>query len=551
MKKLFSIALLILMTFTVLLNVSCDKTEENKDEPKKEEPSNKPEEPDDGEDNDSESDYVYLEKQDSLAEWDAIILGKDQIHYLFKSKNELPERFLIWNEKKDSIPIFLQFDDKGYPLYMIANQYTLVFDNFRGNAFDLAIVEDKEVISRADSIICDINWDRYPNEILKTKAGHFKRNSQILTVVSEAVGCGISASVAMATGGLSIPLALIDCSSALLTIVDIACDQCLPPWLTNLSTAVGCVNSLTDLTKIAGCLRGVITNWVSVAADVKDIYDRHEEVKKAKGILSLSVDAIVKKIGVNSASIVLPISHYIDPKYLEGAKIEVGIFFSKEQPFPAGATIKDTSINWWILSGGNEVSGKIDLEGLEPNTTYYYMPYINFNLSMAYGQINKFKTKDNYNLIGTWETESYEHHTPGGEILKERIVHVFDRYGNYTMIWNYDKERYSYYFIQDLVNQNIHKLDQCKYTEIGGTYSFDEEKMCVKTVCTSFVDYWDEIETRTKEGHTVVTKNSGSSSNDDYLGQDFFAGDSIVFVNPTVIKSVKGNGYQVFWKIKD
>ena len=60
MKKLLSIALLMLMTFTVLLNVSCDKTEENKDEPKKEGPSDKPEEPDDGEGDKTESDYVYL-----------------------------------------------------------------------------------------------------------------------------------------------------------------------------------------------------------------------------------------------------------------------------------------------------------------------------------------------------------------------------------------------------------------------------------------------------------------------------------------------------------
>ena len=534
MKKLLSIALLMLMTFTVLLNVSCDKTEENKEDPKKEDP--KKEDP--SEIPEIESDYVCFENQSEFKDWNTVLLGKNGIDYYYEFQdNGKPEKFAIWNRNKDSVEIFTQFDDQGLPSYMFAGEYTFVFGNYRDNAFSLAVSQNGEILLLEDSIYYDI--DRKEKMSLKSRS-HIN-DAKYISALLSAIGCAVSLTATVGTGGLTGTLALISCSSAVVTVWDAACLGCMPEWLSAIATVGGCTDPI-------GCVASAAQIDLTVRAMIED---KMEEINKSNALFTIQVDAYSKDVGNNSATILLPIIHQINPKYVENAKIEVGVFLSKDQPFPQGSTIKDENIDWLTLYNGGDIMGRIDLNNLETNTIYYYMPYIIFNLTMTHGEIKTFKTEDNFELVGTWETYPYEHKTPSGEIIKERIVHIFDKNGNYTRINNYGKERYSYYYIQDLVNQDIHKLDQCKYDIISGTYTYDKENMSVHTVCTSFIQYWDYIETRTKEGKTTVTKDSGSKSEDEYLGQDFFEGNKIVVVSPKVMKCIIGNGFIEYWKISD
>lgn len=335
--------------------------------------------------------YVFVEDIES-SDWDAAVLGKGGLNYFYKFKDGVSEKFAIWDNTKKEVAAYVEFDENGYPKNIIAGEYTYVFRDVSENTFDLAVMQAGELVCWQNDIPIDVNEAN-----INTRAfnGNTKTTSSLMDSARKTnamlaiFSCGVSIPGAVASGGWLIPLTVLSCSSAIVSVFDVACNGCTPEWLTKAAVIAGFAGSLgSSSAAMAGMFCSTLSNTITSVA-----IDREIEIRKAENLLTIEISAKLQKTGFTTARILLPVNHQINFDKIWNTHIEGGIFYGKNPSLPANDRIreKDESLNSVVLANGGTI-GVVELKNLESNTTYYYKPYLVYGMTISEGEIKEFKT---------------------------------------------------------------------------------------------------------------------------------------------------------------
>ena len=338
-----------------------------------------------------ESDYVFVEDIGD-SDWDAAVLGKEGLNYFYKFKDGISEEFAIWDNAKKEVAAYVEFDENGYPKNIIAGEYTYVFGNVSENAFDLAVMQAGELVFWQDDIpviMNEVNIDtrafRGNTKAMSSLMDSARKTNAMLAVFS----CGASIPGTLVSGGWLIPLTVMSCSSAIVSVFDVACNGCTPEWLTEAAMIAGFAGSLgSSPAALAGMFCATLSNAITITA-----IDREIEIRKAENLLTMEISTKVQKTGFTTARIQLPVKHQISFDKIWDTHIEGGIFYGKNPSLPANDRIKekDEHLNSVVLANGG-TTGVVELKNLKPNTTYYYKPYLVYGMVISEGEIKEFKT---------------------------------------------------------------------------------------------------------------------------------------------------------------
>lgn len=371
MKKSNPHAIILKILISILF-ISCSKTSSSQDES--------------FDDKEDKTEYVFIDNLEDKIEWNSAIIGKNGLSYFYNFKNGTSNKFSIFDNNKKNLLIYAEFDEHGRPSYIVSGDYTYVLDNYKDNTFDLAVALKNEVVCIINNIPIEEQLNRLFTDDAYTRSYSAKDDARKTNAVISGIGCAASGALAIVSGGLSTPLAFISCTSALITIVDASCIGCCPPWLTTLSTVIGCVDGI-------GCTVSILGEWMSLSAEAIDL----KNIQIAKNALSIDVNTELKDIEVDYAKILLPVIHNMKSSYIEQSDIEIGIFYSTNPGLPETDRIreKDEKLNWLTLLNGDCI-GSIELNNLKPNTRYYYKSYLIYNMAIACGEIKSFTTAGIY-----------------------------------------------------------------------------------------------------------------------------------------------------------
>lgn len=363
---------IILKILIPILFISCSKTSSSQDES--------------FDDKEDKTEYVFIDNLEDKIEWNSAIIGKNGLSYFYNFKNGTSNKFSIFDNNKKNLLIYAEFDEHGRPSYIVSGDYTYVLDNYKDNTFDLAVALKNEVVCIINNIPIEEQLNRLFTDDAYTRSYSAKDDARKTNAVISGIGCAASGALAIVSGGLSTPLAFISCTSALITIVDASCIGCCPPWLTTLSTVIGCVDGI-------GCTVSILGEWMSLSAEAIDL----KNIQIAKNALSIDVNTELKDVEVDYAKILLPVIHNMKSSYIEQSDIEIGIFYSTNPGLPETDRIreKDEKLNWLTLLNGDCI-GSIELNNLKPNTRYYYKSYLIYNMAIACGEIKSFTTAGIY-----------------------------------------------------------------------------------------------------------------------------------------------------------
>lgn len=338
-----------------------------------------------------ESDYVFVEDIGDN-DWDAAVLGKEGLNYFYKFKDGISEEFAIWDNAKKEVAAYVEFDENGYPKNIIAGEYTYVFGNVSENTFDLAVMQAGELVFWQDDIpvvMNEVNIDtrafRGNTKAMSSLMDSARKTNAMLAVFS----CGASIPGTLVSGGWLIPLTVMSCSSAIVSVFDVACNGCTPGWLTEAAMIAGFASSLgSSPAALAGMFCATLSNAITITA-----IDREIEIRKAENLLTMEISTKLQKTGFTTARIQLPVKHQISFDKIWDTHIEGGIFYGKNPSLPANDRIKekDEHLNSVVLANGG-TTGVVELKNLKPNTTYYYKPYLVYGMVISEGEIKEFKT---------------------------------------------------------------------------------------------------------------------------------------------------------------
>ncbi|WP_195474727.1 hypothetical protein [Bacteroides finegoldii] len=338
-----------------------------------------------------ESDYVFVEDIGD-SDWDAAVLGKEGLNYFYKFKDGISEEFAIWDNAKKEVAAYVEFDENGYPKNIIAGEYTYVFGNVSENVFDLAVMQAGELVFWQDDIpvvMNEVNIDtrafRGNTKAMSSLMDSARKTNAMLAVFS----CGASIPGTLVSGGWLIPLTVMSCSSAIVSVFDVACNGCTPGWLTEAAMIAGFAGSLgSSPAALAGMFCATLSNAITIIA-----IDREIEIRKAENLLTMEISTKLQKTGFTTARIELPVKHQISFDKIWDTHIEGGIFYGKNPSLPANDRIKekDEHLNSVVLANGG-TTGVVELKNLKPNTTYYYKPYLVYGMVISEGEIKEFKT---------------------------------------------------------------------------------------------------------------------------------------------------------------
>lgn len=338
-----------------------------------------------------ESDYVFVEDIGD-SDWDAAVLGKEGLNYFYKFKDGISEEFAIWDNAKKEVAAYVEFDENGYPKNIIAGEYTYVFGNVSENVFDLAVMQAGELVFWQDDIpvvMNEVNIDtrafRGNTKAMSSLMDSARKTNAMLAVFS----CGASIPGTLVSGGWLIPLTVMSCSSAIVSVFDVACNGCTPGWLTEAAMIAGFAGSLgSSPAALAGMFCATLSNAITITA-----IDREIEIRKAENLLTMEISTKLQKTGFTTARIELPVKHQISFDKIWDTHIEGGIFYGKNPSLPANDRIKekDEHLNSVVLANGG-TTGVVELKNLKPNTTYYYKPYLVYGMVISEGEIKEFKT---------------------------------------------------------------------------------------------------------------------------------------------------------------
>ena len=155
---------------------------------------------------------VYLVDVSEETDWDYLVVAKDgsSAFYNVDETTGIPTS-LFFKPKKDSDNgTTILFKENGLPDRMVSNGYILVYGNFRGYQYDMAIIKPDNTIEYHYNIETDINWDAYNARAVSRQGrsvlGDFDK---ALDIAGTAVGIGTCGAM------FAFPPAVVGCATFL------------------------------------------------------------------------------------------------------------------------------------------------------------------------------------------------------------------------------------------------------------------------------------------------------------------------------------------------
>jgi hypothetical protein len=342
--------------------------------------------------------YVFVAKSDehevNWGEWDAATLGKDGMDFYYDFEDGRPSQFAILDRNSNTLRGFMMFNHEGLPAVMLDGEHLLVFSNYRRNVFDLTIYLGDDIIYQ-DSIVAEKDWDEYRTAGVRTRATDDPlQMSRGLHFVVDGVACAFSVATLPATFGASTVMAAFSCTKAVVSLVDYACEGCVPNWINNTITAVDIATG-----NAFGVGLDLIEDFIT-----QGLASEYERMKEITAVMSFesTADVIRSDIKYESANFMITASFYGRDwqKHFGSKKVTVGAVIGTE-PYPSIGTEAGNAIAMSedrVSRLGNTVSESetVEKKDLTKGTTYHYRPFVAFGDGSAtsYGEDKTFKTKD-------------------------------------------------------------------------------------------------------------------------------------------------------------
>lgn len=166
----------------------------------------------------------YIALLNPTEEVDYAVLGENRaIFYEFNEGTNLPKRVAIYDGETEIPQIIANFDEFGLPINIQNENFVIVIGQRNGNKFN-AYITDKDgntYLEEGLQLPNGNTWDDYKvllSTAVSSRAIDYRVIVDATNVILSAVGCASSASAAISTGGVFLPLALINCTGFLLDL---------------------------------------------------------------------------------------------------------------------------------------------------------------------------------------------------------------------------------------------------------------------------------------------------------------------------------------------
>jgi hypothetical protein len=213
--------------------------------------------------------------------WNYMVAGTDGSSMFIKvdKDTDVPTLLFLKPDKNSDEGYTFLFKENGLPHQMIFGDQVFYFGNFRGNKFDLAVINPENTIEYFLNIETDVDWDDYIGSSVKSKSSSGFRTS--LEVFGHAVGlftCAVSI--------FAPPVASACVSYVVSTVLHSGIDLFIPSELPS--------EAAHALIEIVECSRGV--------GGVPDCISLVERAAYGTAFLAIGItDAIEKRNAINEA----------------------------------------------------------------------------------------------------------------------------------------------------------------------------------------------------------------------------------------------------------
>ena len=300
---------------------------------------------------------MYLVNISEETEWDLMIAAIDgsKVFLGINENTDIPTQLFYkpFKDRDDGFSMF--FQENGLPETMVIDDYIIVFNNFRDNLFDFALILPDNTIEYFYNIEAQMDWDNL-SDISKHHKG-FKSVFEKITqgIVKHSLGalsCGINAAFAVGTGGFAIPGAVLSCGSFIVKVWDD-----IVPNTPVMSDIAKFVNANQGALAMIGCGLGAIdVSFYTCVIDWADL--AFGSLEDALRHLASSTPSI------NEAKIYLNryagITSYLDANgTVQTVPDSVLVLLYDGRPSLGAAD----SITWVLVSGTQVADGRITILG--------------------------------------------------------------------------------------------------------------------------------------------------------------------------------------------
>ena len=141
---------------------------------------------------------VYLVDVSEETDWDYLVIAKDgsSAFYNVDETTGIPTSLFFKPDKNSDTGTTILFKENGLPDRMVSNGYILVYDNFRGYQYDMAVIKPDNTIEYHYGIETDVNWGAYKARAISGQGRAVKDVLDTgLDIAGHAMGLGSCAAI--------------------------------------------------------------------------------------------------------------------------------------------------------------------------------------------------------------------------------------------------------------------------------------------------------------------------------------------------------------------
>ena len=243
---------------------------------------------------------IYAVDISEETDWDYMIFGNDgsSVFINLDSQSYIPTQLFYrpYKNSDDGFSVFLK--ENGMPKTMVIKDYIIVFGNFNGTQFDMALINPDKSIEYFYNVNTDVDWNTYSEmsqmNVFKLKSNMSEETKIALIHGLKYVGNTLS-TILCYVGAVTSPtgigaLGLLGCGATFVSVIN---DYVLPKYnLDNfgigLSSAV--VNEIATLIQCATrpylCLANISANTATqISMGLEYTNSRNPEINQASSII--------------------------------------------------------------------------------------------------------------------------------------------------------------------------------------------------------------------------------------------------------------------------
>lgn len=348
-------------------------------------------------------------------------------------RNQKTNEFKSATLTKNDEVFYVRFSDDGLPMAAYVNNYYFIFSNYNKNTVTITAYDssrkkigEKDFTDKKIGELIEING--LIDDNLKSANSTSKNKLKAATVGVSVAGCAISGVVAYFSGGLATGLAVISCSSALLTTIDYFAekydiDYDKDGYLSNAAKYATLLDCSTTPISVSGSI-SCVTFIANLTVD--------SAVEHADRLMELANDKQIKY--TKDASDCISVNTSVIERSDTYVKIAGEITLKDGS---GNYNIKHLGVDWgrYSLDKAQETDNKyeflVTIENLAPETYYYARAYVGTDSGEKIdGNLIQFYTSIDEGFFAG--TNFYKTSWDINVILKEEINHLYREAKNYA-----------------------------------------------------------------------------------------------------------------------